>query len=291
MRLVLLVLFALVFPDAMPDALPDASEPVQQARGEWLPGGDGNQYLRDQWAGWWCYETATARIDSVGRETPKAMGKPKPEPSPDIPIPSPKIDAGLSLVVVTSKACLPCQKMRPILDRIGGKWSIRYVDFEDPKVKQWLEVYQIASVPYYITYRGHEALEVAEGLMTLEEALGWLGRVEQKLPPDADGRFKKCTAQDSLKPIDREYLQMRLTPGSCGMLGCMAHGGGWITELANETPETKKPKGHWEMQPGLCPTCPSTRVWVADPDPTGTVPWDSGSYGGGRFGRRWGSNQ
>ena len=208
--------------------------------------------------------------------------------SPPIPIPEPKTDTGLSLVMVTSKGCLPCQKMKPILDRVGGKWTIKYVDFDDPKVKQWLEVYSIQAVPYYVTYRGHEALEVTDGILSLEEVLGWLGRLEQKLPPDADGRFKKCEAQDSLKPIDREYLQQRLTPGSCGMLGCMAHGGGWITETVPAKPDAEKPKGHWETRPGPCPTCPATRVWVADPDPTGTVPWpqDGGSYGGGFFRRR-----
>ncbi len=208
----------------------------------------------------------------------------------DIPVPETvaeeksKADTGLSLVMVTSKVCLPCQKMKPILDRVGGKWMIKLVDFDDPKMKQWMEVYSIASVPYYVTYRGHEALEVTEGLMSLEEVLGWLGRLEQKLPPDADSRFKKCEAQDSLKPVDREYLQQRLTPGSCGMLGCMAHGGGWITETLPAKPDAEKPKGHWETRPGACPTCPSTRVWVADPDATGTVPWDSGSRGGDFFG-------
>jgi thiol-disulfide isomerase/thioredoxin len=204
--------------------------------------------------------------------------------SPDIPIPTPKADTGLSLVMVTSKSCTPCQKMKPILDRVGGKWAIKYVDFDDPKMKQWMEVYSIQAVPYYVAYRGHEALEVTDGLMSLEEVLGWLGRLEQKLPSDPGSRFKKCEAQDSLKPIDREYLQQRLTPGSCGMLGCMAHGGGWITETVPAKPDAEKPKGHWETRPGPCPTCPSTRVWVADPDATGTVPWPS--QGGSSFGRR-----
>lgn len=221
------------------------------------------------------------------------------ERTPDFPLPvpeSPKTDTGLSLVMVTSKSCAPCQKMKPIMDRVGGAWSVRYIDADNPQAKQWLEVYQITSVPYYVTYRGHEAIEVADGLMTLEEVLGWLGRVEQGLPPDADSRFKRCAAQDSLKPVDREYLQMRMTPGSCGMLGCMAHGGGWVTETVPAVPDAAKPKGHWEVRPssscpgGSCPTggCPTggatQRIWIADPDPTGTVPWPS--QGGSIFGRR-----
>jgi thiol-disulfide isomerase/thioredoxin len=223
------------------------------------------------------------------------------ERTPDFPLPvpdpAPKTDTGLSLVMVTSKTCGPCQKMRPILDRVGGAWSVRYIDADNPQAKQWLEVYGITSVPYYVTYRGHEAIEVANGLMSLEEVLGWLGRVEQGLPPDADSRFKRCAAQDSLKPLDREYLQMRLTPGSCGMLGCMAHGGGWVTETVAGAPDVAKPKGHWEVRAvqqsgcpgGSCPTggCPTgatQRIWIADPDPTGTVPWPS--QGSGAFGRR-----
>jgi len=79
--IVLLTILVSAFPDALPDALPDAAAPVVQAVGDWLPGNDGNQYLRDQWGGWWQYETATGRIDSIGQEKPKAMrrGEPKPD--------------------------------------------------------------------------------------------------------------------------------------------------------------------------------------------------------------------
>lgn len=199
-------------------------------------------------------------------------------------VPERERDDGLVLVMVSSKRCLPCQTMRPILDRVGGKWTIRYVDFDDPNQKQWIELYGIESVPFFVAYRGHEALEEANELMSLEEVLGWLGRLEQGLPPDPGGKFRKCEAQASLKPVDREYLQMRLTPGSCGMLGCMAHGGGWVTEKVKDVPDEKKPKGHWETRPGACPTCPPQKVWVADPDETGTVPWNSGGCQG-RFGR------
>lgn len=73
-----LAILVSAFPDALPDALPDAAAPVVQATGDWLPGNDSNQYLRDQWDGWWRYETATERIDQVGKETPAAMAK-KPE--------------------------------------------------------------------------------------------------------------------------------------------------------------------------------------------------------------------
>jgi thiol-disulfide isomerase/thioredoxin len=201
-------------------------------------------------------------------------------------------------VVVTSKACLPCQKMRPILDRVGGKWTITYVDFDDPDMKQLMEVYQITSVPYYVTFRGHEALEVADGLMSLEEVLGWLGRLEQKLPADPGSRFKRCTAQDTLTPADRVYLQLQISPGSCKMLGCLTHPGSWTMKKLKDVPDEKKPPGHWEVRSvqsaggcpgGNCPGggCPSggatQKVWVADPDPAEFVPWPQG---GSIFGRR-----
>jgi hypothetical protein len=80
MYLTTLMVLACAFPDALPDALPDAAAPVVQATGDWLSGNDGNQYLRDQWGGWWRYETATERIDAIGRDEPKAMAK-KPEPA------------------------------------------------------------------------------------------------------------------------------------------------------------------------------------------------------------------
>ena len=201
----------------------------------------------------------------------------------DLPVPNEE-DTGLTLVMVMSQQCLPCQAMKPILNRVGGQWKVKYVDYDDPGTKQWLEVYSIESVPYYVTYRGHEALEVAQGEMSFEEVLGWLSRVAQNVPAEPGSRFVKSWAQDSLKKVDRTYLQKRMAPGSCGMLGCLAHGGGWIQELVTEVPDSQKPKGHWETVPGPCPTCPSTRVWVADPDATGTVPWPS--QGNGVFGRR-----
>jgi hypothetical protein len=83
MYLTAIAILAFAFPDAMPDALPDASEPVQQAMGDWLPGNDGNQYLRDQWGGWWRYEQATGRIDSLGQERPVAMKRGESKPKPD----------------------------------------------------------------------------------------------------------------------------------------------------------------------------------------------------------------
>jgi len=244
---------------------------------------------------------AFAFPDAFPDALPDAKAPPSPitsvkqaEESPDIPIPTPKTDTGLSLVMVTSKTCAPCQKMKPILDRVGGKWTVNYVDFDDPDMKQLMEVYQITSVPYYVTYRGHEALEVADGLMSLEEILGWLGRLEQKLPPDPGGRFKRCTAQDSLTPADREYLQLQISPGSCKMLGCLTHPGAWVAKKLPDVPDEKKPPGHWELrsvQPaGGCPggNCPSSgttqKVWVADPDMTQFVPWPSQGVSG--FGRR-----
>lgn len=86
MYLTLLTVLACTLPDAMPDALPDAATTSAQAVGDWLPSTDGNQYLHDQFGGWWRYETATGRIDSIGRDRPKAMDKeaaPKPTPKPE----------------------------------------------------------------------------------------------------------------------------------------------------------------------------------------------------------------
>jgi thiol-disulfide isomerase/thioredoxin len=191
-------------------------------------------------------------------------------------------DRGLTVVLVTSeKAKQDCQEMRAILGRVEPPWKVSYVDADNPKVAQWLEVYGIKTTPYLITHRGHEALQVTEGTLTEEELSEWLAMVQEGKP--AVGRFRKSTAQDSLELVDREYLQMRMAPGSCGMLGCMAHGGGWITETVKGS--TPKTAGHWEERRACGPNgCEVKKVWVADPDATGTVPWPIQS--GRLFGRR-----
>jgi len=195
-------------------------------------------------------------------------------------------------MVRSKQADQECQQMAAVLGTVQSPWSIVSVDGDDPRASQWIDMYGINTYPYYITYRGHEALEVANGVMTEQELQEWLGRVQNNGPVPVNSRFAKATAQKSLEAVDREYLQLRLAPGSCGMLGCMAHGGGWVTETVKGP--TPKAAGHWEDRvvagcpSGNCPSggCPSSsttqKVWVADPDSTGTVPWNQPSF----FGRR-----
>lgn len=75
------------------------------------------------------------------------------------------------------------------------------------------------------------------------------------------------------KAIDKRFIarqHWQLCPGSCGMLWCAIHGGGWKLEAgaadpadANQKPAPDAaPGGHWERRcgPGGC-----HQVWVVDP--------------------------
>lgn len=64
--------------------------------------------------------------------------------------------------------------------------------------------------------------------------------VDVRLP----GRSPAVTPPEKLTELDRQFLRRnhwRLSPGTCGMLGCEVHGGGWVeveeaeTEQAAET--------------------------------------------------------
>ena len=63
------------------------------------------------------------------------------------------------------------------------------------------------------------------------------GKIETfPLPADPAGLWK-LLADPKGAAIDRDFLQKnhwRLSPGTCGMLGCAAHGGGWILEKGGE---------------------------------------------------------
>ncbi len=88
---------------------------------------------------------------------------------------------------------------------------------------------------------------------------------------------------------DAKYLRenhWRLSAGSCGMLGCRVHGGGWLWEKVKQVDETlpfqapSGPKlqdrnglsasttGHWEYQQVGLFGLRTRLVWVADTEPS-----------------------
>lgn len=87
------------------------------------------------------------------------------------------------------------------------------------------------TLQYWRDAQGNQAVAVYEA----ERLLGWT--YHWKKP---DGTFRSEWSgvgvdqvqnwHESLAPADRravERYHWRLTPGSCGMLGCPVHGGGW----------------------------------------------------------------
>jgi len=87
--------------------------------------------------------------------------------------------------------------------------------------------------------KGNALADRAKAILDRAEADGKV-TVDVRLP----GRSPAVTPPEKLTELDRQFLKRnhwRLSPGTCGMLGCEVHGGGWVeveeaeTEQAAET--------------------------------------------------------
>jgi len=121
---------------------------------------------------------------------------------------------------------------------------------DDPRNKPYLERFKItkARLPFFVMYRGHEALEEVWDTLTERALVEWFHRAARS--ESSLGYINGAAPSKSqafLTALDKPALKWRLSPGSCGMLGCTAHGGGWVLEK--------------ELWNASCPngTCPSGR--------------------------------
>lgn len=91
---------------------------------------------------------------------------------------------------------------------------------------EYLAYWGLTDTPIYIMHRGHRALESSTQPHDLPLIQAWFRRQQGEGDLGDQDEPKPATHQQRLKPDDRRYLRWQLSPGSCGMLGCTAHGGG-----------------------------------------------------------------
>lgn len=139
-------------------------------------------------------------------------------------------DVRMVVVYDNSKDCLD---MIPVLKKVREQgYDVVYADARKQANKELLTKFDIKQLPFYIMYRGHEATETAYGKYSDKSLAKWIGRVQKGLPiPTTQAEtYTPSDSQKELTQEDRSYLRYRMTPGTCGMLGCRAHGGGMILE-------------------------------------------------------------
>lgn len=125
------------------------------------------------------------------------------------------------------------RKMFPALAKLRQMgYNIVYADIQKEDNAQhlrWFEINQI-NMPCYLMYMGHEAFEKCSGQMTEYDIAMWYHRAfrGERTPQMRQPTEQNKYLQNS--ELNKVYLKQRLTPGSCGMLGCQAHGGGVILE-------------------------------------------------------------
>jgi hypothetical protein len=122
-----------------------------------------------------------------------------------------------------------------------AKYNILLANMDRPENAPYSLRYGIRRLPHYTIYRGHEAVESTEGLAGERELGLWYHRAFRR--EESGGRFLRDQSQAFLGPADRVFLQRRISPGSCGMLGCGAHGGGVVTEYATQPTRAECPGG------------------------------------------------
>jgi len=105
-------------------------------------------------------------------------------------------------------------------------YPVRYGFADRGGNPEYLAFWNLKTTPLYIMSRQHRALETTSDALDADQIAAWFLRqqgegdlVPQDFPTPA-------VHQQRLAPLDRRYLRYQLSPGSCGMLGCTAHGGG-----------------------------------------------------------------
>lgn len=140
----------------------------------------------------------------------------------------------VELVCFGAAWCEPCNQMRPTRDalRTAG-WKVGYVDVDKPGTWTAWHESKASSVPHLVVLVDGSPWEHVTGVKSAGYLVDWLRRaqnvwrVNHGLEPVPFEAFGDTTMTD---PVDREFFyreHWRMTPGTCGMMGCTAHGGGW----------------------------------------------------------------
>lgn len=93
-----------------------------------------------------------------------------------------------------------------------------------PMNREHLAHWGLTGTPLYILYCGHRVVTQYRGRLTERQIVDWFARARRDAP--APVWSQPSTYQNRLAVQDRPRYRQVMTPGSCGMAGCQAHGGG-----------------------------------------------------------------
>lgn len=205
----------------------------------------------------------------VGRSTTKTKQLPVPrmvqESSPPKEIVSQRPD--VDLICFGATWCEPCQRMKDGLGKLRSKgWDVYYNDVETTQNTRWTRYHRQTStaVPHLVMWVDDEPWEQAVGEKPTAWIEDWLNRaanawrVDHGVEPVPFKAYGETTASD---PLDREYFyreHWRMTPGTCGMLGCTVHGGGWVKERTKVFKDEVE-RDEESVVGSTCPTCAKGR--------------------------------
>ena len=158
----------------------------------------------------------------------------------------------VSMIVFGAPWCEPCKAMIPALERLyRQRWKISYVDIDAGKYPAWVKWHnrRAKSVPHLLVLVDGRPWEHISGRQSEAFLADWLYRAENEwrrrrgIEPVAFPSYGRATTGNE---IDQEFFERehwRLTPGTCGMLGCTIHGGGMVPVSAGRVYQSARPGG------------------------------------------------
>jgi len=105
-------------------------------------------------------------------------------------------------------------------------YPVRYGFSDQGRNPEYLAFWRLSATPLYIMSRAHHAIECTSDTLDADQIAAWFSRQQGEGDRGSQDEPRPATHQQRLAPLDRRYLRYQLSPGSCGMLGCTAHGGG-----------------------------------------------------------------
>lgn len=135
-------------------------------------------------------------------------------------------DVRLLVIYDGSPACV---RMFPVFKAVeAAGHGIVYANANRPENREHLARFHVSQLPVMVMYSAHEARDFTFGEMDQGRLIEWFSRT-------AEGplTYARSDSQDFLDPLDRPLLRQTWSPGTCWMLGCPIHGGGFHLETVD----------------------------------------------------------
>jgi thiol:disulfide interchange protein len=128
----------------------------------------------------------------------------------------------IRVVAFTATWCAACSEVKSIVREMQERsYPIELADADEPKNRATLRKYRIEQLPAYIIYYRDKPVEYCEGPRSRAALVDWI----------SDEQIKRAKSGPLTNPEDARFFREKhwvLSRGTCGMLGCSIHGGGWV---------------------------------------------------------------